>query len=816
MRRVFCLVAAACALLLALASAPSVHAAVMGIDFGSEFIKVRSCDTHARRCRLTVDDSRRGIGHPPHDSPLLPSAPPARTETTLIRFVLPVCSLPCVPSVCQVASVKPGTPFHIVVDEQSKRKIPSVVAFDNGERHFGNGALQLALRKPKETYLWAHRLLGKDINSPQVAELRRQGFPWEIVELPGRNSLGFRHSTAKNADDTDVVFSVEEVVAMSLQHVMKIAETDAESPVKDCVITVPPYFTHRERAALLDAAEIAGLNVMSLLNENTAAAIQYGIDRKFVANETHTVLFYNMGSTSTKVDLAVYSAYVKKERGGRNNNKTIGQFEMRGMGYDDTLGGNAFEHRIAEWIIREVNQQLASKKITYDITTNMKAMAKIRSAAEKAKTVLSANQESLVFLNSLYEDTDFKMMLTREQFYEMTADLIERAANPIQQVIDDTGVTLDQIDAVVIIGGSVRIPAVQASIKAFVGKEHLTQSLNGDEAMVMGAVFRAANLSATFKVRPLGLVDTTPYAVGVRVTDQEVEVPAVAPIADGDAAPAEVDEESASSGSARASFSKRASLFKRHNRLERKKTVQIPYTADFKAQLAHEVTKSNALPTGISTPIDLYNITGLTQLMNNTRYADLLREQEPRVSLSFLLDQSGMTSLVRAEAALDEMVKVPVPKKKPAKVDPEVVKENDTDAAAAEEEKAPESDATQTEGAEGDNTDAEKADAAAEKAESEEVPVPSSDEESASTDAAESSDAASESESAAAAVEEEEPEFTLKKKTHTIQLKVTKVGSPGSVAAMTQVDKIAAKAASDTQRARQRGVVKASHHASFL
>jgi len=150
----------------------------------------------------------------------------------------------------QVASVKPGTPFHIVVDEQSKRKIPSVVAFDNGERHFGNGAVQLAMRKPKETYLWAHRLLGKDIRAPQVAALKEQGFPWDIIELPDRKSLGFKHG----ADGT--VFSVEEVVAMSLQHVRE------ESNTADSGSCQAQRDTGRAELDLSHAAHPASLHVV--------------------------------------------------------------------------------------------------------------------------------------------------------------------------------------------------------------------------------------------------------------------------------------------------------------------------------------------------------------------------------------------------------------------------------------------------------------------------------------------------------------------------------------------------------------------------
>lgn len=660
--------------------------------------------------------------------------------------------------------MKPGTPFHIVVDEQSKRKIPAVVAFDNGERHFGNGAVQLAMRKPKETYLWAHRLLGKDINSPQVAAMRAQGFPWEIIELPDRRSLGFRHSVAKGANDADVIFSVEEIVAMSLQHIIKIAETDAESPVKDCVLTVPPYWTHRERQALVDAAEIAGLNVLSLLNENTAAAIQYGIDRKYNVSETHTILLYNMGSTSTKVNLAHYSGFVRKERASKAANKTIGQFEMKSLGYDDTLGGHAFEMRIVDWIVGEVNTQLAAKtKKQYDIRTNIKAMAKIRSAAEKAKVVLSANQESVVFLNSLHEDMDFKMLITREQFYTMCADLLARVTQPIQTAMEQSGVSMDQIDAVVIIGGGVRIPAVQAAIKAFVAKEHLTQSLNGDEAMVMGAVFRAANLSTTFQVRPFGMIDTHPYAVGVRITNKEE--PTGAPAA---AAAASEDSADDADPSAHAIFSKRASLFKRYNRLMKKKTVQFTKNTDFVAQLSHESSKNNVLPAGIPLPIDLYNITGVARLLNNSRYTELLVDQKPRVSLSFLLDSSGLSTLVRAEATLEEMVKVPKAKAKPAKVN---VTATATDDAEAKKE------STEEEGAEKKDAETPATDAAA-------------------TDAAAAEGEEKKDSADAAAADASPEEFTLKKKTHTIPLQVVRAGSPGSIESMNATHKFLSKATS--------------------
>jgi len=172
----------------------------------------------------------------------------------------------------KVAAVKSGNPFHIVIDEQAKRKIPVAVAFDDGERHFGNNAVGFAIRKPYDTFLWAHRLLGQTTDSPRLKEL--QGiYPYEYTSIPGRgNAVGIKTKDG-------VIFSPEELVAMSLQHVRKIAKDDGNGDVKDAVITIPAWFSQKERQAVLDAAELAGLSVMALINDNAATAITYGIDR---------------------------------------------------------------------------------------------------------------------------------------------------------------------------------------------------------------------------------------------------------------------------------------------------------------------------------------------------------------------------------------------------------------------------------------------------------------------------------------------------------------------------------------------------------
>jgi hypoxia up-regulated 1 len=326
--------------------------------------------------------------------------------------------------------------------------------------------------------------------------------------------VAFAHPTNGN-EATPSLLTPEELVAMSFQHIKEICEVDAGMPVTDAVITVPEFWTQKERQALLDAAEIAGISVLSLVNENTAAAIQYGIDRKPVANETHRAIFYNMGSTSTKVSLAEFTSY--PERGKKN--KTVGQFEMLSVAYDETLGGQAFEVRIMDHLVTEANKMFHAKgNKQMDVRTNQRAMAKLRVAAVKAKAVLSANKDTPIFVSSLANDIDFKTMLSRDKFIELSGDLIDRAVAPLKRVLDDKNFTPADIDAILIIGGGVRIPAIQSALKEFI-KRDLGQGLDGDESMALGAVFRAANLSTQFQVRKFGMIDVTPFPVGVRLAN---------------------------------------------------------------------------------------------------------------------------------------------------------------------------------------------------------------------------------------------------------------------------------------------------------
>ena len=658
-----------------------------------------------------------------------------------------------------MSSVRPGAgAYHIVVDEQSKRKVPAVVAFEGGERHFGNGATGLTTRKPKEVYWFAHRLVGKRADGEAVAIMRRQGWPYEYVEVEGRGTVGVKH---ENWNGEEEVLSAEELLAMSMEHIIKISEADAETLLTGASITVPNFFSQAERQAMLDSAELAGLNVFSLINENTAAAIQYGIDRSYT-NETepHLVLLYNMGSSSTKVSVVQFTARQVKESAFSKKNKTEGALEVLSLGYDDKLGGQYFENVIVEKVLQHVDEQLKAKGKSggESVRSNARVVAKIRSAADKAKNVLSANQDTHIHLASLVHDMDFKLHITRDQFYEWAADLIQRVPLPIEQALKDANLTADQLHAVAIIGGGVRVPAVQQAIKAATGVSILTQSLNGDEAMAMGAEFKAIELSKQFKTRGFTVEDVTPYGVTVKIDNLPIEQ-----------AQADSEEDA---------WTKSAALFKRYNKLSKKKTVTFTHDRDFTAQLSYDEASVPFLPSGVEAPLLQYNVTGLVAARNNTKYAALFEEgQKPKVSVVFLLDSSGLVSLTSAEATLEEMVEVPVTRR---------VKKQKNETEASE--------ATESTTADESTGEEKTGDDAAESSASDEATADSETSEATANGTDSTNSTTSKANTTVADEYETITEYKNKKVTHKIPLTVTSASPATSAVPMSLADKRAAKA----------------------
>uniref|UniRef100_A0A2K6EDG7 Hypoxia up-regulated protein 1 n=1 Tax=Macaca nemestrina TaxID=9545 RepID=A0A2K6EDG7_MACNE len=414
----------------------------------------------------------------------------------------------------KVAIVKPGVPMEIVLNKESRRKTPVIVTLKENERFFGDSAASMAIKNPKATLRYFQHLLGKQADNPHVA-LYQARFPeHELTFDPQRQTVHFQISP-------QLQFSPEEVLGMVLNYSRSLAEDFAEQPIKDAVITVPVFFNQAERRAVLQAARMAGLKVLQLINDNTATALSYGVFRRKDINTTaQNIMFYDMGSGSTVCTIVTYQMVKTKEAGMQP------QLQIRGVGFDRTLGGLEMELRLREHLAGLFNEQRKGQRAK-DVRENPRAMAKLLREANRLKTVLSANADHMAQIEGLMDDVDFKAKVTRVEFEELCADLFERVPGPVQQALQSAEMSLDEIEQVILVGGATRVPKVQEVLLKAVGKEELGKNINADEAAAMGAVYQAAALSKAFKVKPFVVRDAVVYPILVEFTREVEEEPGV-------------------------------------------------------------------------------------------------------------------------------------------------------------------------------------------------------------------------------------------------------------------------------------------------
>uniref|UniRef100_A0A8C6FE91 Hypoxia up-regulated protein 1 n=1 Tax=Monodon monoceros TaxID=40151 RepID=A0A8C6FE91_MONMO len=414
----------------------------------------------------------------------------------------------------KVAIVKPGVPMEIVLNKESRRKTPVTVTLKENERFFGDSAASMAIKNPKATLRYFQHLLGKQENNPHVA-LYRARFPeHELGFDPQRQTVYFQISP-------QLQFSPEEVLSMLLNYSRSLAEDFAEQPIKDAVITVPAFFNQAERRAVLQAARMAGLKVLQLINDNTATALSYGVFRRKDINSTaQNIMFYDMGAGSTVCTIVTYQTVKTKDAGMQP------QLQIRGVGFDRTLGGLEMELRLREHLAGIFNEQRKGQRAK-DVRENPRAMAKLLREANRLKTILSANADHMAQIEGLMDDVDFKAKVTRAEFEELCADLFERVPGPVQQALQSAEMKLDEIEQVILVGGATRVPKVQEVLLKAVGKEELGKNINADEAAAMGAVYQAAALSKAFKVKPFVVRDAAIYPILVEFTREVEEEPGV-------------------------------------------------------------------------------------------------------------------------------------------------------------------------------------------------------------------------------------------------------------------------------------------------
>ncbi|OQR92306.1 luminal-binding protein 3 precursor, partial [Thraustotheca clavata] len=371
----------------------------------------------------------------------------------------------------------------------SNRITPSYVAWDaNDERLIGDGAKNQATINPENTLFDVKRLIGRQYNDKSV-QADKKLLPYNIINKEGRPYI---QVSVKGETKT---FSAEEVSAMILTKMKQIAENYLGKEVNDAVVTVPAYFNDAQRQATKDAGTIAGLTVQRIINEPTAAAIAYGIDKK--ATGEKNVLVFDLGGGTFDVTLLTIDG---------------GVFEVLSTNGDTHLGGEDFDQRVMQFFIKKWQKQ---KKI--DISSDKRALQKLRREAERVKRALSTQPQARLEIESLIDGEDFDETLTRARFEELNNDLFKKTLGPVEKVMKDAGLKKSEVDEIVLVGGSTRIPKIQQLIKDYFNGKEPSRGINPDEAVAYGAAVQGGILSGVDDEGTHGilLLDVAPLSLGI-------------------------------------------------------------------------------------------------------------------------------------------------------------------------------------------------------------------------------------------------------------------------------------------------------------
>jgi len=378
---------------------------------------------------------------------------------------------------------------EIIANDQGNRTTPSYVAFSDSERLVGDAAKNQAAMNPKNTIFDAKRLIGRKFEDTSVQNDMKH-WPFQVANKSGKPYL-----QAEYKGETKT-FSPEEISSMVLTKMKETAEAYIGQKVTDAVITVPAYFNDAQRAATKDAGIISGLNVLRIINEPTAAALAYGLNQNLQGEKN--VLIFDLGGGT--FDVSVLSI----DEGSL--------FEVKSTAGDTHLGGEDFDQRLVEHFKQEF-----LRKYKKDISSNPRALRRLRTACERAKRTLSNSAQANIEVDSLHEGLDFYTSITRARFEELCSDLFRKTMEPVERALRDAKLDKSQINEVVLVGGSTRIPRIQKMLSEFMGGRELNRSINPDEAVAHGAAVQAAVLTGVNDkaVNDLLLVDVTPLSLGI-------------------------------------------------------------------------------------------------------------------------------------------------------------------------------------------------------------------------------------------------------------------------------------------------------------
>ena len=378
---------------------------------------------------------------------------------------------------------------EIIANDQGNRTTPSYVAFTDVERLIGEAAKNQATLNPNNTIFDAKRLIGRSFDDPTV-QSDRKNWPFQVINESGRPKFRVQ------SKETWKTFTPEEISSMVLTKMKETAEAYLGQTIKDAVITVPAYFNDSQRQATKDAGMIAGLNVKRIINEPTAAALAYGLDKNLSGEKN--VLIFDLGGGTFDVSILTID--------------DGSLFEVRSTAGDTHLGGEDIDNRMVNHFVEEFK-----RKYKKDLKGNSRALRRLRTACELAKRSLSSSTQASIEIDSLAEGIDFYSKITRAKFEELCNDLFRSCLEPVEKALRDAKLQKNQIHEVVLVGGSTRIPKVQQLLEEFFDGKQLNKSINPDEAVAYGAAVQAAILAGdqSAEIKDVLLLDVTPLSLGI-------------------------------------------------------------------------------------------------------------------------------------------------------------------------------------------------------------------------------------------------------------------------------------------------------------
>jgi heat shock protein 5 len=378
---------------------------------------------------------------------------------------------------------------EIIANDQGNRITPSYVAWeaDSGERLIGDAAKNQATINPENTVFDAKRLIGRNFNDKTVKHDAKM-WPFKLTNKNGRPYINVK------VGDENKSYAPEEISAMVLTKMKTIAENYLGAEVKNAVVTVPAYFNDAQRQATKDAGTISGMNVMRIINEPTAAAIAYGLDKK---GGEKNILVFDLGGGTFDVTMLTIDN---------------GVFEVLATNGDTHLGGEDFDQRIMAYFMK-----LFKKKHKKDMSKDKRSVQKLRREVERVKRVLSSQHSARLEVEALYDGVDFSEQLTRARFEDLNIDLFKKTLGPVGKVMSDGGLSKSELDEIVLVGGSTRIPKVQQLLKDYFNGKEPNRGINPDEAVAHGAAVQGGILSgeANDETKDLLLLDVAPLSLGI-------------------------------------------------------------------------------------------------------------------------------------------------------------------------------------------------------------------------------------------------------------------------------------------------------------